>query len=212
MYLRDARHLDKFMYTFGHELFYEPFEANYEPARDYVDPVTDLLQESGKDWHCTRDGFWFHIHPQQFTLPNQGWKVHVSATIWNGESILKRTAKLALTNDIPFKFALDRNILSLISSKNWHRGSSGKFITIYPQDLACFKSLLEQLYEELRGDEGPYILSDQRYKDSKVLYYRYGGIKRMAQIDVMGVRVPILMAPNGEAVPDIRTPYFAPPS
>ena len=118
MYLRDARHLDKFIYTLSDELFYEPFETHYEPKQEYITLVNDLLRESGSDWTATRDGFWFHVHPRQFALPVQGWKVHVSATLENGASILTKTAKIALANNVPFKFALDRNILSLSQSKN----------------------------------------------------------------------------------------------
>jgi len=212
MYLRDARHVDKFMYTLSNELFYEPFETHYEPTREYISLIEDLLPDFASDWFPTRDGFWFHIHPEQFALPDQGWKVHVSATLSNGASILKRVAKIALANKVPFKFVIDRNILSLISSKQWNRGSSGKFVTLYPSDVPAFESLLEQLYEELREEEGPYILSDKRYKDCRVLYYRYGGIRRMSRLELIGTRTPILISPQGEEIPDSRTPYFAPPA
>lgn len=211
MYLRDARNLDKFMYILSDELFYEPCEAHYEPSQEYISLVEDLLRELASDWTPTRDGFWFHIHPERFALPDQGWKVHVSASLSNSTSILRRAASIALANKIPFKFALDRNILSLISSKRWNRGSSGKFITIYPPNLASFKSLLEQLYTELQEDEGPYVLSDKRYKDCRVLYYRFGGIKRITRVDHIGKEIPVLISPDGQYVPDNRTPYFAPP-
>ena len=211
-HLRDARHSDKFMYTLSDTLFYEPFEIRYEPSREYLALVTDLLRDSAKDWRTTRDGYWFHVHPKECALPVQGWKVHVSATVWNGTSILKRAARVGLVNDVPFKFALDETILSMIGSKRWHRGGSGKFITMYPSDLSCFKSLLEQLYEELRHDEGPYILSDKRYRDCRVLYYRFGGIERTTELDMMGRKNPVLISPDGEAIPDVRTPYFAPPT
>lgn len=211
MYLRDARHTDKFMFTFSDELFYEPFEAHYEPSQEYIAVVEELLPEIADDWITTRDGFWFHVHPKKFTLPVQGWKVHVSATIQNGASILRRAARIALLNKVPFKLALDRNILSLISSKRWNRGGSGKFMTMYPSDIPSFERLLDQLYTELRDEEGPYILSDKRYKACRVLYYRYGGIKRTTSIDMLGKKLPVLISPDGRAVPDIRTPYFAPP-
>ena len=211
-YLRDARHLDKLKYTLTDDLFYEPFEDNYVPSQKYIAIVTDLLKELGKeDSTTTRDGLWFHVYPRHFAWPLQGWKVHVSATMWNGASILKRAAKIALTNEVAFKFAIDRNILSLMSSKRWHRGGSGKFITMYPSDLSDFKNLLEDLYAELRDDEGPYILSDKRYKDCRVLYYRFGGIARNTRMDITGEKVAVLISPSGEAVPDVRTPYFAPP-
>ena len=38
-YLRDARHLDKFMYTLMDELFYEPVETRYRPLDEYKTPV-----------------------------------------------------------------------------------------------------------------------------------------------------------------------------
>jgi serine/threonine protein kinase len=211
MYLRDARHTDKFMYTLSDELFYEPYEAHYEPSQEYIAVVKELLPEIAGDWMTTRDGFWFHVHPKEFKLPIQGWKVHVSATIQNGASILRRAARIALLNKVPFKLALDRNILSLISSKRWNRGGSGKFMTMYPSDIPGFERLLDQLHAELRDEEGPYILSDKRYKDCRVLYYRYGGIKRTTRIDMLGKKLPVLISPDGGAVPDIRTPYFAPP-
>lgn len=211
-YLRDARHLDKYMYTLMDPLFYEPVETRYRPLQEYKALVTELLREFADDWTITRDGFWFFVHPDsKFDLPLQGWKVHVSATISNAPSILKRAAKIALANGVPFKFALDKNVLATMSSKRWARGGSGKFITMYPSDLSCFKNLLEQLYAELHSDEGPYILSDKRYKDCRVLYYRYGGMLRTGRTDIKGDKVLVLISPDGEAVPDVRTPYFAPP-
>ena len=208
-YLRDARHLDKFMYALMDELFYEPVETRYRPWDEYKTPVTELIKELALDWTITRDGFWNMVHPvKEFYIPAQGWKVHVSANIGNAVSILKRAAKIALTKDVPFKFALDKNVLATMSSKRWARGGSGKFITLYPSDLSCFKSLLEALYAELHAEEGPYILSDKRYKDCRVLYYRYGGMQRVTRRDIKGEQVLVLTTPNGETVPDLRTPYF----
>jgi serine/threonine protein kinase len=209
--LRDARHLNKHIYTLRDDIFYEPFEARYEPSQEYLTVVTSILGDSGRDWITSRDGFWFHTHPPQFSLPAQGWKVHVSTTLGNSVSILERGARIALANDVPFKFSLDKNILRMMGSKNWPRGSSGKFITMYPTELECFKSLIDQLYEEFHSDKGPYILSDKRYKDCRVLYYRYGGMAPTTRMDITGQKVLVLISPDGEAIPDVRTPYFAVP-
>jgi serine/threonine protein kinase len=200
------------MYSLMDELFYEPIETRYRPWDEYKTPVAELLTELAADWTITRDGFWYNVHPTyNFSIPAQGWKVHVSAAIENAVSILKRAARVALTKRVPFKFALDKNVMATMSSKRWNRGGSGKFITMYPSDLEEFKDLLEALYAELHADEGPYILSDKRYKDCRVLYYRYGGLRRVTRTDIKGEKVLVLVAPNGEAVPDVRTPYFALP-
>lgn len=219
-FLRDARHLDKYIYTLSNRKFYEPFEAQYRPSSEYVSIVMELI---GNGWTTTREGHWFFVYPADLSVratgestrtahwPLQGWKIHVSATIRNAESILRRAAAIVLANKTPFKFALDKNVLSVITSKGWQRGASGKFITIYPQDLSRFKDLLEQLYLEFKEDEGPYILSDKRYRDCRVLYYRFGGFAQISQMNITGEKVLSLKAPDGRFVPDIRTPYFAVP-
>jgi hypothetical protein len=221
-FLRNARHMNKFLFIQGDELFYEPLEAHYKPSNEFVDLVADLFQGSFSHWTITRDGFWMHVHPgrvpksageapQPRPLPDQGWKVHVSATPSNDSSILKAAARIALANGTSFKFSLDRNVMCLMSSKAWPRSQSGKFITMYPTDLPAFTRLLEDLYAELRPYEGPYILSDKRYKDCQVLYYRYGGIARNARLEITGDETLVLISPEGAAIPDVRTPYFAPP-
>jgi hypothetical protein len=221
-YLRNARHLNKFMFILSDELFYEPFESCYQSSNEYIDLVADLLKHSPSRWTTIRDGLWMNVYPSRLSqsadedpeplsLPVQGWKVHVSATLSNDSSVLREAAQIALANGVPFKFALDRNILSLMSSKAWPRSKSGKFITLYPADNLCFESLLEQLYTELRSFEGPYILSDRRYKDCRVLYYRYGGIRMTTRLDITGGQIPVLISPDGTAMPDVRTPYFDPP-
>lgn len=211
-YLRDARHLDKTIYTMHDKLFYEPFEAHYRPSDEYTAIVKDLLQEYAPGWIARHDGFWTYVRPGgEFAMPAQGWKVHVSGTIWNDTAILKKAARIALMCGVPFKFAPDRKILSMMSSKRWQRGGSGKFITMYPMDISCFKSLLEQLYKELCGEEGPYILSDKRYKDCRVLYYRFGGMARTSRMDITGEKALVITSPEGDDIPDIRTPYFTIP-
>jgi serine/threonine protein kinase len=210
--LRDARHLDKYIYTLSNSLFYEPLELHYKPLPEYRTIVSNVLKEVGKEWMISPDGFWCHIHPEKCTWPVQGWKTHVSATLANSPLILKKAASIALKNDIPFKFASDRNILGMMNIKRWRRGGSGKFITMYPPDLPSFTHLMEQLYQELRDEEGPYILSDKRYKDCRALYYRYGGMSRTALMEITGEKVLCLISPEGKAIPDIRTPYFAPPA
>lgn len=222
-YLRSERHLNKFVFALADAQFYAPFESRYEPSSGYLDLVTDLANDSRGLWAVARDGFWIHVQPCSLPrapgeasvplpLPPQGWKVHVSATLSNDTAILTRAARVALENEIAFKFALDRNVLSLMNSKAWPRSRSGKFITIYPSDLDSFTHLLEKLYAELRSYDGPYILSDRRYKDCRVLYYRYGGIQRVTLLEITGKKTLILVSPDGAQIPDTRTPYFSPPT
>ncbi|MDP9351426.1 MAG: hypothetical protein M3P51_07800, partial [Chloroflexota bacterium] len=61
------------------------------------------------------------------------------------------------------------------------------------------------------GLEGPYILSDRRYKDSRILFYRYGGFKSMQLLQIDGTKQAVIVSPEGEHVPDDRLPYFVLP-
>jgi serine/threonine protein kinase len=210
--LRDLRHIAKFFYLVADNRFYVPFESAYEPSEEYMAIVRNLLAQSASEWSAEPDGFWFHVHPKGRTLPAQGWKIHVSATVSNSESILRQAAPILIDAGVAFKCSVDRNVLSLMGSKGWNRGGSGKFMTIYPTDLDSFTSIIEQLYVQLRNERGPYVLSDKRYKDCRVLYYRYGGIQSNAVTEITGLRTMVIFAPDGKPVADQRNPYFSPPA
>lgn len=221
--LREIRHSNKFVYILMDRLFYEPFASRYEHSTKYVDLLSRLSDQSPCSWKIAREGYWLHAapcdspsspdsSPEPRPLPLQGWKVHVSATARNDLAVLEKAAKVAFAQEVAFKCSLDRGVLSLMSSKMWGRGSSGKFMTLYPEGLPRFERLLEGLYAALEGEVGPYVLSDKRYKDSRVIYYRYGGMRPNTRLDVTGLKQPVLVTPGGETVPDERPPYFSPPS
>lgn len=210
--LREARHVDKFAYIGGDDRFYEQGYSNYRHSDEFSSIVQSALDGHGLTWEIQRVGVWSHVVPagdaSAAPLPTQGWKIHVSANESNCKQILTSVAALAAQRRVQFKFANDLNTMKMMTSKRWPRGGSGKFITIYPLDEAAFVTLIEALYQELRGFVGSYILSDKRYKDCRCLYYRYGGIIQVTELDYMGLEVPVLTTPDGRNVPDKRNPYF----
>ena len=198
------------LYNLVDKDYHEKFDAYSPQSRDFCDLVSPILPAG---WTLQRQGLWFHCGSPQNTLPQQGWKIHVSATPANARDVLERVSSVLLGRaDTDFKFALDMSTLFLLNSKNWMRGGSGKFITIYPQDNPHFLDLLDQLHRATEGLHGPYILSDHRYKNSNVLFYRYGGMRLRDALNVKGERTPVLVAPDGTEVPDERTAYPVTPS
>jgi serine/threonine protein kinase len=160
------------------------------------------------DWSVHRQDIWFYCSPCLYQLPLQGWKIHLSATVDNAREVLERVcSRLFRYKDVSFKFAVDYALLSLINSKNWPRGSSGKFITIYPPNNHRFLELIEELDKATTGIQGPYILSDHRYKSSRVVFYRYGGMRTQTVLSVRGEHIPVLTDPNGCVTPDQRFAY-----
>ncbi|HEX8091133.1 MAG TPA: class III lanthionine synthetase LanKC, partial [Blastocatellia bacterium] len=189
--------------------FYESIDY-YQPRKDeFLDLVTSMVPG---DWQFTRvNGIWFGcILPEGKgkPAPAQGWKIHVSSSMAHAKDVLKAVVPILTEHCVSFKFSLDLTILALMNNKRWARQGAGKFITIYPADEDQFLVLMEELHQATRRFEGPYILSDRRYKDSKVVFYRYGGIRPDSVLNARGEKVPMLVSPSGERVPDIRRPYF----
>ncbi len=182
------------------------FPDEYAPQDDTFYAVVTGIEPPG--WRVLLDAPWYHCIPPRQTVPLQGWKVHVSAASGDAVDILARTARLCFQEGVPFKFASDRRLLEWMNGKNQDRGASGKFITVYPADTQQVRDLLAQLHQRLEGLHGPFILSDRRYRNSSVLYYRYGGIRALTITDVVGDSVPYLVKPDGHLVPDVRLPRF----
>lgn len=198
------------IYRLLHKDYHESFDAYVPQQSDFYDRVMAMLPQN---WQIVRQGIWYCCGSVENMVPRQGWKIHLSATLANAHEVLSRVlAVLFRRGDTDFKFALDMSTLFLLNSKNWSRGGSGKFITIYPGDNEKFLDIIEELHEATKDLQGPYILSDHRYKDSRVVFYRYGGMKLHTALHYKGERIPMLVRPDGTEEPDERLPYPSTPS
>ena len=147
-------------------------------------------------WLVQSWGGWEGWSPRDWVPRLQGWKVHVSATPGCAVETLARTTRVCVDFGVSFKFLPTLAELVESSSKNQARGAAGKFITIYPDDDGQLGELLSVLGDVLRGQEGPYILSDLRYIPDAPVFVRYGAI--------MGVRVPDVDDEPVESIVDPR--------
>lgn len=183
-------------------------QSSYQPSHQYHDQVSALLP---KIWRLKQESFWTHAMSPSVINVAQGWKIHVSAIHASAADILSKVVPICVEFGVDFKFASDPKILTRLLSKNCARGSGGKFITIYPPSLAVFKAMLAALYGPLQGEQGPHILSDMQYQDSRVLHYRYGGFHRFPEIDVDGGNRLCILNDQFEFFEDARTPRFSLP-
>lgn len=145
-------------------------------------------------------------------LPDYGWKIHVSAIPSNAEMILDQVSTYCHTNQITFKVILDPEVLARNLSKSGKRSSSGKFITIYPINEDDFVNTIIALGEKLKNYNGPYILSDKRYEDCKVLYYRYGRMNIKEKRYINNKWRHVIEGPNKEVYIDDPMPSYNQPS
>ncbi len=200
--------ISKMLFTIADRFFYEPLDRYAVNHDAFFDPVQKMLPA---DWKLDRHGMWFNVTPPEYKLPIQGWKIHVSATQANALTLLERVVPVLVKRNLPFKFALDPLVLSIITGKGWSSAGAGKFITVYFENQEQFVSAAEELHCATKGLEGPFVVSDRRYGDSKVIYYRYGGLSYKEVMTARGERTLVIFAPDGRAVPDERLSRFVLP-
>ncbi|MGW1513044.1 class III lanthionine synthetase LanKC [Streptomyces sp. NPDC002394] len=187
--------------------------AYFEPPWHMRDG--DSLFAAGKrpcppGWRRRANGLWTVVEPEDGHLPEQGWKIHVSATAADADTVCDLVSAFCLARGVTFKFLRSGAALRLLNSKYADRGGSGKLLTLYPADDTVLTELLPELAALLKGLTGPYVLSDVRYEDSPV-YVRYGAFVPLTYTAPGGELVYAVRAPDGTLVPDRRDPVFTVP-
>lgn len=187
-----------------------PEERYYELPKKRTDDSTFYVPAKPKEWTTHSDNHWvFYLKPGT-VLPVQGWKIHISSTSEEAQSVLEIVSSFLFKESVPFKHVLNGWELILKNSKYGDRGSSGKFMTIYPVNVEQFRYLLKQLHELLKGkSKGPYILSDKRWLDGNV-YFRYGAFGEM-YVSEGASKIPAIKNPSGDYIPDSREAYYVIP-
>lgn len=189
--------------------FFEPLSRYRANEDDFIRSIKETL---GADWGYHRNDVWFHCSHPTAQLAEQGWKIHISATTSTALETLRRTLPVFVEVGVSFKCAADQRLLSTLNGKNSFRGGSGKFVTVYPANVEQFKELMRRLHAVTHDLQGPYILSDRRYADSRVLFYRYGGIMSRSMRGADGIAKQMILDPDGNPVHDKRTPQYVQPA
>ena len=198
-----------YMFTLMHPERYASLDTYQSRTADFRELVRSLVPDA---WTVGEEpGVWCHVRSPKNEVPDSGFKIHVSTRRETARETLSAIVPILVDEGATFKVLVDEHILELGNSQMWGRAGCGKFITIYPADVAHLQRLLERLHEVTRRFEGPYILSDRQYKDSKVLFYRYGAFRTAEQVNVYGEPITLLRTADGQLVPDMRLPYFALP-
>ena len=206
--MRDLAEINHLNYIWKNKLYYDIKAYHKLNKNDYYYSVLSEIVYTKH--HSSMGKFpWTYIdfgEEQNIS----GWKIHISATLDNHIEVLKKVSKFAFENEISFKFASNLNNYVHINSKNINRVSSGKYIVMYPKQKD-FDDIIEKLYVMLKEYDGPYILSDKCYKDSKILFYRYGEINPITFRDNYGTLATKIIDNKNDLVTDERLPYYKVP-
>ncbi|MET9675910.1 class III lanthionine synthetase LanKC [Streptomyces sp. NPDC006482] len=154
-------------------------------------------------------GIWTVWGSPRTGLAEQGWKIHVSARLDRAQHVLDTVARICFSEGVPFKHLSARLFFLFLHHKHAVRAQSGKFCAVYPPDTATAHRLLEHLRDALDGEEGPYVLTDRRFRDSRTVHYRYGSFDgARSRVRADGTREGMIRDGSGREVVDSRLPAF----
>jgi class III lanthionine synthetase len=188
-------------------------------TNDYYEPLERVDRDSRQfrpttvpdGWTEVRHERWRAWHRPDIDVPDQGWKIHVSATLGRAQHVLDTVASQCFDERVTFKHLATETAYLLAHHKHGSRIQAGKFCTIYPPDETVGRQLMDRLSDALRDEQGPYILTDRRYRDSTVVHYRYGAFRPAPWVRPDGTPESLVRDATGRLVPDLRTVRFTLP-
>lgn len=140
---------------------------------------------------------WLAVVPAGTSLPEQGWKLHVSSRAATFPALVETLLPVLLEAGCPFKLARSVRVLTDLNGGIRAPASVGKAFTIYP-DQRHVRDLGLRLADVLRGHQGPRVLSDRRVSNSAPVYYRYGPSAKRHAPDARRLPETRLHGPDGE--------------
>jgi hypothetical protein len=156
--------------------------------------------------------FWRYSRIGAGDGPEQGWKLHVAATVLTACDVLRRVAPYLMARGVLFKAPRSLAELSQLNCGLYHGYSQiGKFITVYPRSSADALTIARKLHRMTYGLPAPRVPFDEQYRPRSCVFYRYGAFTTLTVPQPDGTSVLAMRGPDGELVPDRRGPGRAVP-
>lgn len=190
------------MFTLADPDYYAPLEATEQRGRVFA-PKT-----RPPGWTSATRDVWTLWTRAGLLLADAGWKVHVSARPERLDVVLETVAHICFERDVAFKHLSSMLFFNTAHAKHANRAQAGKFIAAYPDTVDASRELMECLAEALEDEEGPYVLSDRRFRDSKVVFYRYGAYRLFERVRPDGTRQALVPDADSRLVEDVRAVAF----
>ncbi len=154
---------------------------------------------------------WLAVSRDGLTLPEHGWKLHVSSRPATFAALVEKLLPVLLDGGHIFKLVRSRQTLARLNNGISSPAAVGKAFTIYPAQQHV-RELGLRLASLLRGDEAPRVLSDRQVDPGAPVYYRYGPFRRSWRTDTGGRMVTLIHGPAGEESGGLATMRYRQPS
>jgi tRNA A-37 threonylcarbamoyl transferase component Bud32 len=198
--------IDSYGYVLADEEFYAP------PSEVAVTGGEFRPTTVPPRWTASSHTVWSVWNAPGVARGDAGWKVHVSAQLERAQGVLDVVARACFSERVSFKHIRTRFFFLALHHKHGPRSQSGKFCALYPADEAIARRLMDRLAQELADEDGPYVLTDRRYRDSRVVHYRWGAFTARRRRRPDGGQDWLVRDGFGRDVLDKRGPSFALPA
>ena len=196
---------DPIEFAFADKDFYAPLETA-------EDPGTRLSpRRVPEGWRSHESGLWTQWDLHGLGGVQEGWKVHVSAHPDRLHEVLDTASAVLFDEGVTFKHLSAYLFYRWLHNKHGGRAQGGKFIAAYPSDVERADRIMERLRVALAEEQGPYILTDRRFRDSRTVHYRYGAFVPLTRMGADGMPEFLVRDPAGYLVKDRRGTEFRPP-
>ena len=154
---------------------------------------------------ASNDSIWRFSRDRDQNDPEQGWKLHVAATILSASETLAAVSPFLQSKGAMFKAPVSLYELRKLNSGSLYGYSQvGKFITVYPRNTDEALSFARELHRLTHKLPAPVVPFDYRYRSDGCVYYRYGAFKVIELESTDEKRSYWMRDPEGNLIPDNR--------
>lgn len=182
---------------------------DHDDLQDFLERA--IAERSRFGYRVHSSPTWLAISRDNLTLPEHGWKLHISCRPATFTTLIEKLLPVLLDGGHVFKLARSRQVLARLNDGISSPAEVGKAFTIYPAQQQV-RELGLQLAGLLRGDEAPRVLSDRQVDPGAPVYYRYGPFRRTWRTDTGGRMVTLIHGPAGEEFGGLATMRYRQPS
>lgn len=151
------------------------------------------------------NSIWRYNRRRQPEDPEQGWKLHIAATILNAAVILESVAPFLESEGAIYKAPRTLQELKKLNSGIIYSYTQiGKFITVYPRTDEQAVHFAERLHQLTQRFSAPGIPYDLKFKPESCVHYRYGAFKVNEIKNADGTVELALRDRQGKLVSDLR--------